>query len=304
MSLCGVATGARLHAADLSPLRRLSEAGADFVRWGPRWDTVEKTLGGGYDFADTDKIVGFCDALGLSLIYTVAGRDNANNTHAVEYAAYALACAQRYAGKVIAFELGNEPNHIIWSSVPSAAGYTALLKRAYSTVKAKVPTAVLLTAGMGGAQNDAGDGDAADFVEQMYVAGAQGYFDALAFHPYCPGTFADSLLTQSGGAWRMWRARQSMKAHGDKAKQIWVTEFGVPTGGTGPHVTESQQAAILYEGFSWMAARKWCGPAAWFDHQDDPTPTPSNHGDYCGLWRADWSVKPALAVFSALATAT
>lgn len=303
--MLGIAVGQRFHAKDLSPLHRIYEAGADFIRWGPRWDSVETILGGGYDWAAVDPIINLCDSLGISIVFTIAGRGNDNNTLGAQYAAYALACVQRYGGRrcVIAFELGNEPNHVIWSGVPSAAGYVDLLKRAYSTVKAAVPSAFLITAGMGGASNDAGDGDAADFVVQMYAAGAKGYFDALAFHPYCSGSFADSLTSGTGGWARMVRAHKAMRDAGDKAIQMWVTEVGWPTGGTGTHVSLKQQAAYLAEAVAEMRARSWVGPVAWFDHQDDPNPTPGNHGDYCGLWTADWSPKPALHVFSALAQA-
>lgn len=303
MSLLGLAVGQRLHAQDLSPVRRIAEAGSDFIRWGPRWDSVEPVLGGGYEWKGVDPIVNLCQDLGLGLVFTIAGRDNANNDHAVEYAKYALACVQRYGSQVLGFELGNEPNHVIWSTVPTAPAYVALLKRTYDTVKAAVPSAVILTAGLGGAKSDAGDGDAAAFVEAMYKAGARGYFDALAFHPYCKGTFFDSIQTASGGAWRMREARRIMKTYGDGHKQIWITEWGNPTGGTGPHVSEAEQAAILLESATWMNTRSWCGPKAWFDHVDDPNPDPANHGDFCGLWRKDWTPKPSLAVFSALASA-
>src|SRR5215217_5212798 len=100
-----------------------------------------------------------------------------------KFAQYATTVAQRYLGKVSAYEVWNEPNAIpYWTPTPDPAAYTEVLKAAYSAIKAADPNA-LVVAGVLGAVVNFGNVtmDARDYVEQMYANGAKGFSTRCRF---------------------------------------------------------------------------------------------------------------------------
>jgi len=58
----------------------------------------------------------------------------------------------------------------------TSTGYTMLLAAAYPAVKVADPTAIVVLGGL--SKNDY------DYLAQLYAAGARGYFDTVAVHPY------------------------------------------------------------------------------------------------------------------------
>jgi hypothetical protein len=70
------------------------------------------------------------------------------------------------------------------------------------------------------------------YLDRMYAAGAKGYFDALALHPYTRGQAPG--VTVAGEGWfsfplAITQMKQRMVANGDTTKTIWITEMGWPT---------------------------------------------------------------------------
>jgi polysaccharide biosynthesis protein PslG len=170
-----------------------------------------------------------------------------------KFAQYAATVAQRYLGKVSAYEVWNEPNAVpYWTPQPDPASYTEVLKAAYSAIKAADPNALVVAGVLGAVVNFGGvTMDPRDYVEQMYANGAKGFFDALSFHPYQYTTkFSEGALTPD----KPWNAdspleqliamRQLMIDNGDEALKIWATEYGLPTAGVNG-VTEQQQADFI-----------------------------------------------------------
>ena len=164
-----------------------------------------------------------------------------------DYADFIRFVAARYAGKVSAWEVWNEQNtRRFWPSGPSPAAYVPLLKAAYPAVKAADPNALVVFGGV--SQNDY------SYIEGAYAAGAKGYFDVMAVHPY-PGPNAPEAVWHSERADRARRrssgfreVRSSMLARGDD-KPIWLTEFGWSTTTTEAWgVTQAQQADYLTQG--------------------------------------------------------
>ncbi|MGX9791539.1 cellulase family glycosylhydrolase [Mycobacterium sp. MMS18-G62] len=186
-----------------------------------------------------------------------------------KFADYAATVAQRYLGKVSAYEVWNEPNAIpYWTPQPDPASYTEVLKAAYSAIKATDPNA-LVVAGVLGAVVNFGNVtmDPRDYVEQMYANGAKGYFDALSYHPYQYTTkFSEGALTPD----KPWNAdspleqliamRQLMIDNGDAALKIWATEYGLPTAGVNG-VTEQQQADFIKDFLDAWHNLDYTGPA-------------------------------------------
>jgi hypothetical protein len=289
----GIAVGARLNAGQqMNPvLDNLVTSGCQSIRMSAQWDRVEPVIGGGYDWSSVEPIVSGCESRGLGLVLEAGTRDNhlyASGLPA-KFVLFHKALAQRYNGRIQATAGPNEPNHVKIDPVPSATSYTNLiLKPSYTAINQVAPNLPILTGGLGGAQNDANDGDAADFLDGMYAAGAHGYFDALAFHPYThPLSPSQSLAQSQGGWWRRARARASMVANGDAAKKIWITEYGSPTAGNKGAVTEAVQRTHLTEAINMNFADSFGGPFFWFNHYDDSNADVNNPGDFMGLWLAN-----------------
>jgi hypothetical protein len=83
--------------------------------------------------------------------------------------------------------------------------------------------------------------------------------------------------------------RSLMTANGDGGKQIWATEFGVPTGGSGA-VTEAAQAQMVTDAYKLFSSYSWAGPLFWYTGWDTCTNT-TDRECWFGLFRGDGSHK-------------
>jgi hypothetical protein len=234
-----------------------------------------------------------------------------------DYATFLEALVQRYHGRIRAWEVWNEPNmHSFWAN-PDPVRYTALLKAAYPAVKASDPTALVIGGSL--APSDGAPTNptlATTYLEGMYQAGARGFFDRLAYHPYTDG----NTPTWYDARWPTHSYRQSvpamhdvMQRYGDSSP-IWITEIGWTTVSDACLETdcwtailptsEADQAAYLAE--TVQLARSWDFVEAWFWYELTDTIRPADP-DYVsfqhhfGLFRADYQPKPAAAQFRSLA---
>jgi polysaccharide biosynthesis protein PslG len=93
-------------------------------------------------------------------------------------------------------------------------------------VKYADPDAVVIFAGMSsnGVEGNDTTGLASNFIEQAYKAGARGYFDAMAIHPYMLPNGGIETLRQKISA-----TRAVMNKYGDASIPLWLTEIGAPT---------------------------------------------------------------------------
>jgi hypothetical protein len=139
--------------------------------------------------------------------------------------------------------------------------------------------------------------DPVTFVDKMYGAGAAGSFDALSYHPYqyttmfsAGGSLPNSPILQLGAI------HDKMSANGDGGKKIWATEYGEPTSS----VDEATQAAYLTDFLTKWRALPYAGPAFIYTTRDRNTGSGAPD-DTFGLYRTDWSAKPAAAAVQALA---
>ena len=224
------------------------------------------------------------------------------------YANFAAEVAARYPTSVVsAIEMENAPNLPGNWVVPDACGYTQLMKQTYPAIKAVNPTVTVLTGGLGaqnavrkGQQGIAGD----IFFGQMYAQGAQGYFDALSWHPYSYPCTPSQTCAKNRPWYKTPSVRQMMVDNGDGAKAIWATEFGSPTNGTlnDGHVTEDQQSSIMVDAMQQWVALSYGGPFFVFcfrDHGTDPT----KKSDWFGVVSRDFKHKKvAYFTYQTLAT--
>ncbi|MEU0495632.1 cellulase family glycosylhydrolase [Mycobacterium sp. NPDC006124] len=302
-----------LSAADINTqLDKMLALGVTNVRIQMPWAGIEPNPNQ-FDWAQTDLIVNAATQRNMGVLGVLnstpawaaapgtppyAGAPVSNS----DYADFAAAVASRYAGKVSAYEVWNEPNiQTFWAPQPDANAYTALLKAAYGAIKAADPSATVI----GGVLTSTLDfGSLATnpvrFIQEMYAAGAQGYFDALSFHPYQYSTkFSDGLNLPESPLNQLNAIRALMAANGDAAKQVWATEYGLPTS----VVTQEQQAAYIADILSAWKSAAGGGPIFIYTTRDAATGS-VNPEDNFGLYTTDWIAKLAANVVKQAIQAT
>jgi hypothetical protein len=299
-------------------LDRVAATGARYVRVTMSWASLEPTRGA-YAWSNMDTVVDLVRNRGLELIAVVAytptwARLSACSTSMFcapanpgDYASFVLAAATRYTPRGVGvWELWNEPNiSMFWKPAPDPTGYAQLLIRGSAAVKSVNPGATVLSAGLSPAP-DAADGSTVHprtFLTKLYAAGAGNAFDAVAMHPYSYPYAPMYQATWNAFAGVLPMLRDVMVAQGDSGKQIWATEFGVPTGGGTKAVDEATQALHLQEAFAAQTTWSWLGPIIWYNAMDTSA-SPSGYDQAFGLRHYDGTPKPALAAFTTVMGAT
>ena len=217
------------------------------------------------------------------------------------FATFVAAAASRYNGKIGAIEIWNEANNpTFWQPVPNAADYTAMLKATYAAVKLASPAVTVVSTGVAPGSDTQGGGwmSPVTFLQAIYTDGGGQSFDAVGWHPYTWP--ADPSTNDPALAWSemVSAARQQMISHGDGSKQIWVTEFGVPTCTSSSRcVSESTQAVQLQSAFTMWSSYSWAGPFIVYTPVDTCSDE-TNPECYFGLATATGRSKPALTIFS------
>lgn len=189
--------------------------------------------------------------------------------------------AARYAGKIAAYQIWNEPNLAReWGGqTPHPARYVEMLKGCYGAIKRADPRALVISAGL----SPTGNGPPAampdeQYLIEMYKAGAAPYFDVLGVHApgfrASPETSPDEVArTKELGGQRFFSFRhvEDMRAimvrNGDAAKQVAVLEFGWTTDKVNPSyawfaVDEETKARYMTGAFAWAKTHwsPWIGP--------------------------------------------
>jgi VCBS repeat-containing protein len=285
----------------------LKADGVDSVRILIPWKGVEAS-NDVWTWSAVDRMVNSANARNMSVIgilnsppdwAMVPGSPSLGGPPAdpAEYAEFASMVATRYAGKVDAYEVWNEPNYyVFWQPTPDAAAYTEILKAAYTAIKTADPNAVVVAGGIAATpDNGTQMVDAVRYVTEMYEAGAAGYFDALSFHPYNyyvkfsqGGGMPTSPLTMVNAI------HDVMVANGDGNKKIWATEYGEPSSLGGDAV----QAAYISDFLRTWRDLGYAGPAYIHTVRDyfslDPIAASF------GIYNQDWTPKPAADVIEAV----
>ena len=259
------------------------------------WGTVDTLVN-----AAASRNMGILGVLNSTPAWAVPAGDPAVATPPAsdaQYAQFASAVAQRYAGKVSAYEVWNEPNAApSWYPTPDPAAYTKLLQAAYPAIKAADPNATVIGGVVGWVTDTPGLAiNAASYIQDMYNDGAQGYFDALSFHPYqyqVPfgnGTPYGPMAPIN----QLATIHQEMVAAGDGSKQIWATEYGEPTS----VVDNATQASFISNFMNSWSSINYTGPMFIYTTRDRNTGSTSDQ-DTLGVFQTDWTPKPAANVIA------
>lgn len=282
----------------------IKASNVDSVRLLIPWAGVEATRGQ-LDWTAIDKTVNAAAARGLA----VAGIVNSTPAWAVApggqylsgrpaspavYAEFVGKVASRYAGKISALEIWNEPNAVtFYTPKPDAAGYVELLRAAYPVVKSIDPS-ITVIGGVLGSIVDFGDLaiNPVTYTRQMYAAGAKGYFDAFSFHPYHYSLkFSDGVTVTNSPVQQLIQIRLVMVENGDENVRIWSTEYGQPASAGG----EAQQTAYLTDMLTKWQELPYVGPMYVYTTRDRNSGG-VNPEDTLGIYRTDWTAKPVQAV--------
>lgn len=285
--------------------------GAKIVRVDFDWGQIESTKGT-RNWARWDSFVSGCNSRGLKVLATLAftpawarpsgTSDKAPPTNLADFTAFCQAAVTRYAPQGVHWwEIWNEQNiPMFWQPKPDPVKYTTMLKQAYAAIKAVDPSAIVMNGGFSPA-GDSSDGlyvSPRTFLTKMYANGAKGSFNAFAIHPY-----AFNYGIDAAGDWNQWyslpKTRQILVDNGDSALKVWATEYGAPTGSNMTRcVTETQQAQYVQAAWTEWTGQfgAWTGPLLWYCLRDTGTDK-TDEGQNFGLYRNDWSAKPAVGVF-------
>ncbi len=248
-----------------------AQLGARWIRTNFWWDVVQPTRAGGYDWSRLDLVVNAAERHGIEVIGELNGApqwidrkfDTAFDRNA--FRDYAVAAATHFGDRVDHWEVWNEQN--MRNITP--ADYTSLLKVVYPAVKAVDADDTVIAGGLA-ATPLTGNGlyGAADYLRRMYANGAEGYFDAVGYHPY-----SFPLMPSNPAAWNGWQImedgiRPTMVANGDSDLKIWMTELGAPTAGGRNNMTQPQQAEIIRQAVDLASGYDWAGPIMWYSYKD------------------------------------
>ncbi len=284
-------------------LDRVAGAGSGWARVGVGWCSLEERGPGQVSTWYQDRLdstVAEAERRGLKLLLTLgctpswAGASDMKvlPQDVSQYQRVAQYLAARYAGRVEAWELWNEPDCVTGTcGEQDPAGYLPVLRAGHTGIKAGDPTATVVTGGISGAN--------ADWIRRLYAAGGKGLFDALALHPYLGPAALPPEAPPTSHPYRMTnveKVRQVMVEYGDAATPIWFTEFGWTTApGTGwsAGVDEATQADYLRRAMTMV--QHWypyVTHAFWFTIRDRDDWTPYENS--FGLLHLDGTPKPAL----------
>jgi hypothetical protein len=269
-------------------LRMIHEAGFRWIRQEFPWEDIEQSARG--DFWDHkwnisawekyDRIVELAAKYGLQIIARLGNPPAWSRTDGdargsfappdnfEDFGDFVYTIVSRYKGKIKYYQIWNEPNiYPEWGEQPvDAAAYVRLLQIAYRRAKEADPECVILSAGL--AQTlETGPMNLNDltYLQQMYDAGAKGYFDIMGVMAYGlwtgPGDHrASPELTNFS---RPQLIRDIMVRNGDADKPLWATEVGwntvppdFPAFPLYGRVTEEQQARYAVKAYQ-RAQEEW-----------------------------------------------
>jgi polysaccharide biosynthesis protein PslG len=292
-------------------------SGAEVVREDLDWRAVEPRAGR-LDWRRYDAIFAVAARRGLTVLPIVGStpawagpRANAPPRDARTYARFLARSAARY-GPGGAFwrdhpelprrpatqlELYNEPFLPAGDEPgPDPAAYARLVREAVPAARRANPRVRFLIAGETTWTTDFET--YRPWMDALYAAVPDlgRYFDAVSVHPYSadpPAHYAPGGNTRWQSR-RLEQVRQTLTAHGDAGKPLFVTEIGWSTCPDHPDcVTEAQQAAYLRSFFALARARWSYVPAVFVYHLRDHEGDGDDKEAFYGLIHADGSPKPA-----------
>lgn len=322
----GHAAETGINSQDLSAPDTVARAEALHAKWirrFVRWDELQPTRGASFSagvISYLDSLTSLAALKGRKVQLTLIGAPQWANgssdplvppANPNEFANdFARPLAGRYAGKVQAWEVWNEPDEPeFWhGSAPGAGPYAALLKPTYAAIKAEDPSALVF----GGPLT----GNNYRFVEDLYKVGAGNSFDGISVHTdtACNLKAPSDFYREDGRIGRFTflgfrEVREVMVANGDSAKPIMMSELGWSTtttrcargvwaGQKDAGVTEAAQAAYLQQAYHCLAGYPYVNAGVWYTLRD--TSVADTELSRYGLMSHGFVEKPSYAAMASV----
>ena len=285
----------------------MQELGGGWARLSLSWSDWVSPSEGNYNnsaLSHFDRGVDLARAAGYKILVMVeqspdwartSTNKNAPPDDNADLAAYMAFLANRYVGRVEAYEVWNEPNLLwAWPSGPSPTEYANMLRDVAPAIRGADPNAEIVFGGLN--KNDY------VFVERAYnaIPNLGDYFDVMALHPYPHNgrapetTWLDSKGRIDKGAFSGYReVRASMLARGD-VKPIWLTEFGWSTTSLYGGVSPETQASFLTRAYRCLEQDPYVEVATWYNLRNEYWEFDADKWvTQLGLLTTDFTRKPA-----------
>jgi len=189
----------------------------------------------------------------------------------------------RYKGRVVHYEIWNEPNHrSFWRPEPNPSEYAALLRAAYLSAKETDPQATIVFGGL--STNDLG------YLKEYYrvvkgsypdAASNRYFFDVLGVHPYSENRSPDRYT--SGAIFQgkfgevdvnftgFRRMKICMEDEGDSGKSLLLSEFGYSTTDTWMKaVPDYRRALYLKRAYEIARETPYIEGLSWYTYHHHP----------------------------------
>ena len=226
------------------------------------------------------------------------------------FGVYCGRVAERYAGRIDAYQIWNEPNlDREWGNQPpNAADYVTLLAACSEAIRAADPNATLISAGLSPTGTDDATARRDDlYLQDMYDAGFQQYVDVVGVH--APGFSdveygPDDAERDGKGRWATFRRvedlRKIMIENDDAARQMAILEMGWTIADENhPNyswfaVSEQEQADQLVKAHEYIAEnwRPWVGLVTTI-YLADPNWTENDEEYYFAVTEPDLATRAA-----------
>jgi hypothetical protein len=311
-------------------VQAVQDSGFGWVRFQMSWAQFESQPNQ-WDPLPYDRTIDELHQAGVKILLVVAkapdwALDTSGQTFLANYGEFEefmAFVAERYAGKVQAWEIWNEQNLAYEVNGQVRVGdYVELLKAGYRGVKAADSGALVVFGGLtpNGVNDPAIAIDDKLYLEQIYAYNGgeiRDYYDIMGVHLNSTHNSPDQMWPDNPGpeGWndhesfyfrRAEQLRRVMIDNGDAATTMWITEFGWTTENQAPgyeygvNNTEEDVAEYLVRSLE-IAQREWdfvSGAFVWNLNWS----TLSNPEDEIYPWsalNADWSPRPAYLAMQA-----
>lgn len=245
-------------------LEAARSAGVGVVRQYARWADLEPSPGD-YRWDLWDRIMPALERRGLRVIVVLDTAPDwarphweASNPHAppadmADLARFAAAFAGRYAGRVLAYQVWDEPNvapH--WGSgAVDPAGYVAMLRTASAAIREADPDALIIAGGLA-PNTEAGGRNMSDvrYLHEIYRRGAGDAFDVLGVKAYGFWSGPNDRRVDADvlNFSRAILLRREMLRRGEAHKPVWALEAGwnaLPANWAGPLPPQGSDAPLV-----------------------------------------------------------
>lgn len=283
-------------------LEMMQALGVQNVRISIAWASVEAQQGQ-YNWTATDYVINAAHERGMGILGVLNETPAWAGTPVLAgmpdpqvFGQFAQLVAQRYTDEIFAYSIWNEPNAVNSLDPVDPAAYTTLLQAAYPLIKqvgVDNGTEITVIGGVVGAGLTEGNVsmNPVDFIQGMYDADAQGFFDALAFHPYDYTLDFSSGANQAGSPLKQLEQILAIMAeNGDQDLKVWATEYGEPTT---PEYSEQQQFDFIQDFLATWPTIAGTGPMFIYTLVDADTGS-SNKQDNLGVYYSDLTAKQAV----------